>query len=57
MTVRNYASYTDTELRRAAYASDEDIDAVLECARRFVQQSELPELPEDKALAEYHDHL
>lgn len=38
MTVRNYGSHTDDELRRAADCSPLDLDAMLEVIKRFVAQ-------------------
>lgn len=35
MTIRNYGSYDDDALRRALGADPDDIDAVIEAAKRF----------------------
>jgi hypothetical protein len=40
MTIRNYGSYDDAELRRALGADPDDIDAVIEAAKRFAAQGE-----------------
>lgn len=38
MTVRNYGSHTDDELRRALTCSTLDLDAMLEALKRFAAQ-------------------
>lgn len=38
MTVRNYGSHTDDELRRALACSTLDLDVMLEAIKRFVAQ-------------------
>lgn len=49
MAVRIYTNHTDDELRRAANADNEDIDALQECARRFAAQDNYRTLDEIEA--------